>query len=306
MGAPGNEMGLPPLRPARFVTRTLELFLLVFPLSVGGHFRKTNPPPASSIVNERDRTSAQAESDVHVILCHSNQSDPQFLLATSRLKSFGYGVTLPDCTHEFSKRYISNLTGRSYNYWGGRVSKYREAVDSLPSETLVLLLDVNDVLILGSAQEAAQRFRTFELPLVASCTEAMWPPPADCPTYLTVPSQFATQTSCRFPCAGALMGTVASIKLLLADDTPINDQCWLHKRLNSWPALGNWTLDVSGQLFLDANRVPQGELRPVAGRYEVDSMQPTIIHMPGLHPRAAALRELYTLAKIADSVEGEP
>lgn len=291
------------LQPTRFVFRALGL--LMFPLLVGGHLRAARRLPVSFSTRELDRVPTPAVPEVHAILCHSNRSDPQAQLAISRLHSGGYGVVLPDCTHEFSKHYVSKLTGQTYNNWSGRISKYRDAVGTLPSNALVLLLDVNDVLILGSAQEAAQRFRTFEAPLVASCTEGMWPPPADCPAYLTVPSQFAAQTSCRFPCAGALMGTAAAIKSLLADGAPINDQCWLHTRLNSWPARGNWTLDISGQLFLDANRVPQGALRPVAGRYEVETMRPTIIHMPGLHPRAAAVRELYALAALESYTHGE-
>eukprot|EP00401_Gymnodinium_catenatum_P008240 CAMPEP_0117569134 /NCGR_PEP_ID=MMETSP0784-20121206/58501_1 /TAXON_ID=39447 /ORGANISM="" /LENGTH=310 /DNA_ID=CAMNT_0005367097 /DNA_START=32 /DNA_END=960 /DNA_ORIENTATION=+ len=244
-----------------------------------------------------------ADAGVHVVLCHSNRSDQQVHFLESRLRSKGYGVLLPDCGGDFAGQFISTKTGQAYKFWGRRLAHYREALKLMPSNSVALLLDVNDVLVMGGAEEALQRFREFGVPIVASCTEGMWPPPEDCPAYASVRSQFAAESSCRFPCAGAWMGTVAALQQLLAPasfNEMTNDQCWLHERLSTWPAHANWTLDTSGRLFLDGNRVPEGALRPGGGRYEVLGWDqpPSIIHLPGLHPSGPAMRELYALAAL--------
>lgn len=238
---------------------------------------------------------------MRVVLCHSNHSDPHAQFIINHLRSNGYGVDLPDCSQDFDDKFVSNRTGFSYNFWGRRLFRYREALRQMPDDAVVMLLDVRDVLIMGTAEEALGRFQAFGVPLVSSCTEVMWPPPADCPAYVRLTSPFNLSTSCQFPCAGAFMGFRSAIWDLIKEDTfneATNDQCWLHEQLLRRSAGKDWTLDTNGRLFLDYNRLPLASLVPRGGRFEVTgwTTPPTVIHLAGLHPTTEAVRQLYSLA----------
>mmetsp|Transcript_66747 Transcript_66747/g.145595 ORF Transcript_66747/g.145595 Transcript_66747/m.145595 type:complete len:334 (+) Transcript_66747:87-1088(+) len=238
---------------------------------------------------------------VHVVLCYGDSQDSHADFLIERLRSHGYGVVLPDCTADFSEVFASNVTGNHYNYWGRRLAHYREAVGALPEDAVAMLLDVRDVLVIGSAEEVVGRFHALGKQLLASCTEAMWPPPEDCPSYLSAPLPMAGTSQCRFPCAGALMGTrSALVELFNASFTEAtNDQCWLHGRL-AQPGEA-WALDINGSIFLDVNRVPKRGLQPLNGRFRVNNVTdletlPSVIHLQGLHPTSSAVRELLLIA----------
>jgi len=270
---------------------------------------RTHAIAVHSFRERRNNISSEAPS-VDVVLCHSNSTDPEVVFQASMLRSKGYVVHLPDCSYAFRDTFVSERTGRNYKLWGRRLKSYKAAVANIPAAHLVLLLDVKDVLVMGDAMEAARRFTSFGVPLVASCTEGMWPPPEDCPAYNNVQSQFAVTSSCQFPCAGAFMGTAEALRQLLDDPSvqdQTNDQCWLHERLSKWPAKedANWTLDLNADLFLDVNRVPKGMLLPEAGRYKVQGvdLMPTIVHMPGLHPQSSNIQELYALVGMTASAD---
>eukprot|EP00928_Gymnodinium_smaydae_P020504 TRINITY_DN17921_c0_g1_i1.p1 TRINITY_DN17921_c0_g1~~TRINITY_DN17921_c0_g1_i1.p1 ORF type:complete len:327 (+),score=47.19 TRINITY_DN17921_c0_g1_i1:188-1168(+) len=243
---------------------------------------------------------------VHVVLCHGNQSDPHLSFMSSVLRTHGFTVHMPDCSGVYREGFVSNVTGNWYQRWGRRWVAYGKAVASLPTNATVMLLDVNDVLVMGSASEALHRFRALGAPLVASCTEAQWPPPQDCPAYETILTRFSATTTCRFPCAGALMGSAWALLDVIGEgfaDDRFSDQCRLHERLASL-ADERWKLDVEGDLFLDVNRVPQGQLHAEDGRFEVHTgrglragLRPTILHAPGLHPKTANIEELYAIAR---------
>jgi len=243
---------------------------------------------------------------VHALLCVNDRGreDPRAQLLMSKLATFGYKVKLVDCDDMFK--------GHA-PLFGLRMRHYREAIADMPDDGLFVILDSFDVVVFGTAAEAAERFQKLNVPLLASCTVATWPPVTECPAYETILSPYADQVplrpnmynaevQCKFPCGGAMMGYKAAF-LALYDhnhfDAATDDQCWLHTTLSDMAPGKEWALDYNSELFLEYQSIPRYKVRVNwAGRLEISaspSMQthPTFVHLDGLHPGLAEMQSFY-------------